>query len=80
MLPIWYHYGYGEVMAMTLRLPAELDAKVKQQAKIERISAQALLTKAAEEYVMRHGLNADIDDAMAEITVTFADALRRLGE
>jgi predicted transcriptional regulator len=67
-------------MAMTLRLPEELDEKVKQQAKAERISAQTLLTKAAEEYVMRHSINAEIDDAMAEITVTFADALRRLGE
>jgi predicted transcriptional regulator len=67
-------------MAMTLRLPEELDSKMKQQAKAENLSMQALIEKASQEYVARHSLHAEIDNAMAEIKVTFGDALRRLGE
>jgi predicted transcriptional regulator len=67
-------------MAMTLRLPDELNEKVRQQAEAEDLSMQAVVVKATREYLARHGLNAEIDEAMAEIKATFGEALRRLGE
>lgn len=65
---------------MTLRLPDELNEQVKQQADVEHLSMQALVIKATREYVARHSLNTEIDEAVAEIRATFGDALRRLGE
>lgn len=67
-------------MAMTLRLPEQLDEQVKKQARAEGISAQTLLERAAQEYLARHVMNKEIDEGMAEIKAVFGDALRRLGE
>ncbi len=67
-------------MAMTLRFPDELRTAVERQADAEHLSMQALVLKATREYLARNGLNREIDDAMAEITATFGDALRRLAQ
>jgi len=67
-------------MAMTLRLPEELNEAMKKQADAEHTSVHGLLIKAAAEYVARHSKRALIDDAVGKIKVDFADALRRLGE
>ena len=67
-------------MAMTLRLPDDLHLCVERQAGAEHLSMQALVIKACREYVSRHQINGEIDDAMAQIKATFGDALRRLGE
>lgn len=67
-------------MAMTLRFPDDLDHRMKDQAQIEHVSVQALVNKAAREYLDRHELNREIDDGMAEIKAVYGDALRRLGE
>lgn len=67
-------------MAMTLRLPEDLDGALKKQALEEHLSLQSLIEKAAAEYLDRHALNREIDEGMALIKATFGDALRRLGE
>jgi len=67
-------------MAMTLRLPDELNEAMKKQAEAEHMSVHGLVIKAAEEYLARQGKRGLIDDAVGKIKVDFADALRRLGE
>lgn len=67
-------------MAMTLRLPDELNEALKRRADVEHTSVHGLVIKASEEYLARHGKQVLIDDAVDMIKVDFADALRRLGE
>ena len=45
--PLWYHDG----MAMTLRLPAEIEDQLKQLAEIEHRSVQQTVLVAIEEYL-----------------------------
>lgn len=45
--PFWYHYG----MAMTLRLPEEIEAQLKQVAETEHRSVQQTILVAIEEYL-----------------------------
>lgn len=45
--PSWYHYG----MAMTLRLPAEIEDQLKQAAESEHRSVQQTVLLAIEEYL-----------------------------
>jgi predicted transcriptional regulator len=65
--PFWYHYG----MAMTLRLPPEIEDQLKQVADIEHRSVQQTVLVAIEEYL-----------SMRETTEILADpaALRGLAE
>jgi len=67
-------------MAMNFRPTDELSEQLREQAAVEGISVQNLLTKAAEEYISRHTKRVLIDTAMDGIMVSFGDALRRLGE
>jgi predicted transcriptional regulator len=65
--PFWYRSG----MAMTLRLPPEVEAQLKQVAEIEHRSLQQTILVAIEEYL-----------SMRETTEILADpaALRGLAE
>ena len=47
LAPFWYHIG----MAMTLRLPPEIEDQLKQVAEIERRSVQQTVLVAIEEYL-----------------------------
>lgn len=67
-------------MAMTFRPSDELATKLSSQAEAERISVQALLSKAAQEYLDRNTKKALIRDEVLKVKTNFADALRRLGE
>lgn len=67
-------------MALTYRPTDALTARLREQAENEHLSMQALLTKAAEEYLQRHAKKAMIARSVASTQVEFADALRRLGE
>ncbi len=65
--PLWYHFG----MAMTLRLPPEIEDQLKQVAEIEHRSVQQTVLVAIEEYL-----------SMRETAEILADpaALRGLAE
>jgi predicted transcriptional regulator len=67
-------------MAMTLRLPEELDKESKQVAEREHLSQSALVAKAVREYVDRRSTRARFLESVDGIKVDYADALRRLGE
>ena len=67
-------------MAMNLRLPDTLNERVRSQAEAERVSMQALVTKAVEQYLTRNHKREMLDAGLAQLNVDFADALRRLGE
>jgi predicted transcriptional regulator len=67
-------------MAMTLRLPDDLDSDLKKQAEREEISVHALIVKATREYVDRHSKQQAVTEAVDRIKTQYADALRRLGE
>ncbi|GAA2650971.1 ribbon-helix-helix domain-containing protein [Paractinoplanes durhamensis] len=67
-------------MAMTLRLPDDLDADLKKQAEYEGVSQQALIVKATREYVERYSKQRAVTEAVDRIKTQYAEALRRLGE
>lgn len=67
-------------MAMNFRPSDELTVRLRRQANIEHTSVQALLVKAAEEYLGRHDKRHRLDEGLDVILVNSADALRRLGE
>jgi len=68
------------MMAMNFRPPDELTIRLRRQADLEHTSVQALLVKAAEEYLTRHDKRRAIDEALDLILVESADAIKRLGE
>lgn len=65
---------------MTYRPTESLARRLRDQAANEHLSMQALLSKAAEEYLDRHAKKAIIARSVAETKVEFADSMRRLGE
>lgn len=65
-------------MAMTLRLPAELDAELDELAAAEGTSKQAIVTDAVVSYLARKGRHAQLDDALAFVLDHDAELLRRL--
>jgi hypothetical protein len=67
-------------MAMNFRPTDELSDRLQEQAHSENLSVQALLVKAAEEYLERHTKKAMLNREVTLVKTNFADALRRLGE
>lgn len=70
----WYHFG----MAMTLRLPEELDKKLEALAAARHVSKHALLVQAAEDIVARSGRREDLLGAIDFVRTHDADLLQRL--
>jgi hypothetical protein len=67
-------------MAMNFRPAEELAERLRAQAASEQTSVQALLVKAAEEYLARNTKKAMINREVTMVKTNFADALNRLGE
>jgi len=65
-------------MAMTLRLPEELDAKLEQIAAARHTSKHAVLLEAAERFASEEFRTAAVLAAADRITVQYAEAIRRL--
>ena len=65
---------------MNFRPTEDLNNRLQAQAHSENVSVQALLVKAAEEYLSRHTKKAMLQREVALVKTNFADALRRLGE
>lgn len=77
LAPGWYHSG----MAMTVRLPAELDAKLEHLAAARHTSKHAVLLEAAERFVSEEfktdlviGLTREIAEEYAELFTRLEDA------
>lgn len=67
-------------MAMNFRPSDTLSRQLAEQAASEQVSVQALLVKAAEEYLARHNKKTQIAREVTLVKANFAEALRRLGE
>jgi predicted transcriptional regulator len=76
VVSVWYHRW----MAMTFRPPQALADRLTRQAEAERLSLQALLIKAAEDYLNRHTKKEMIRRSVDSTKIEFGEALRRLGE
>ncbi len=68
-IPAWYH----RCMAMTLRLPDDLDAKLTERARRERRSKQELAIEAIRDAQDRAELK--VDDVLAELMDSDAEIL-----
>ena len=66
-------------MAMTLRLTAEEQAALRDQAEVEGISMQEAARRAIREYVARQAHQKRVGAAADLITEVHAEALERLG-
>lgn len=69
LIPAWYH----PCMAMTLRLPDDLDAKLTERARREGRSKQELAIEAIREAQERAELK--VDDVLAELMDSDAEIL-----
>lgn len=67
-------------MAMTLRLPDDEQAALRERAELDGVSMQDAARQAIREYVARSAHRARVDAAARRVTTAHADALRRLGE
>lgn len=65
-------------MAMTLRLPAELDAQLEEIARARSTSKHALIVEAADRFARQNGKTERVLAAVDDITVEYADTLKRL--
>lgn len=65
-------------MAMTVRLPEELDAQLEAVARARHTSKHALLIEAASRYLAQEAKTDLVMNAVAEIELEYADALERL--
>lgn len=65
-------------MAMTLRIPAELDAKLEKLAAERHTSKHAVLLEAAERFVRSEDKTERVLAAVEIIGEEYADTLRRL--
>lgn len=65
-------------MAMTLRLPAELDARLEKLAAARHTSKHALILEAADRFAHEQGKTARVLAAVDEVGSEFADAIERL--
>ncbi|XPP27447.1 MAG: ribbon-helix-helix protein, CopG family [Leucobacter sp.] len=65
-------------MAMTVRLPEELDAKLEQIAAARHSSKHAVLLAAAERFVSEELKTALVLDAVERVGVQYAEAIQRL--
>lgn len=76
MTPFWYHFG----MAITVRIPDELDAQLESIARARHISKHALILQGAELIVDRAGRQAEIDAGLDHVLANDAELLRRLAD
>lgn len=67
-------------MAMTLRLPPELNDEVRAQADAEGRSIQTLAHDALREYIERHRVRSDVAEATKWVITEYREALDRLGK
>ncbi|MFT3797777.1 ribbon-helix-helix protein, CopG family [Microbacterium sp.] len=65
-------------MAMTLRLPEDLDAKLEALARARHTSKHAVVIEAANRFVSDEAKTELVLAADAEVALEYADALRRL--
>lgn len=65
-------------MAITVRIPEELDARLDEVAKRQHTSKSALLLQGATWVVERHARNAEIDAGLDFVLSHDAELLRRL--
>lgn len=70
----WYHSG----MAMTVRLPAELDAKLEEIARARHTSKHAVLIEAATRYANSESKTEQVLRIADEIAERYADTITRL--
>jgi predicted transcriptional regulator len=76
MVPIryWYHFG----MAMTVRLPADLDRALGDLAEARHTSKHALLVEAADRLVRSDEKTARVLDAVDAVDEQYRDTIDRL--
>ncbi|MGH3660814.1 MAG: hypothetical protein ACRDT1_15260 [Micromonosporaceae bacterium] len=67
-------------MAMTLRLPEEIDRAARELAAQEHRSLHGFIVNAVDEYIRRHGMDVVVDQIGANLVERYADALDRLGK
>ncbi|WP_375386000.1 ribbon-helix-helix protein, CopG family [uncultured Microbacterium sp.] len=65
-------------MAMTLRIPAELDARLDALAAERRTSKHALIIEATDRFVSSQSKTARVLSAIDEVGDRYSDALTRL--
>ena len=76
MVPIryWYHFG----MAMTVRLPADLDRALNRIAEEEHVSKHSLLLRGAELIIARRSRIDQVDAAVDFVLAHDAELMSRL--
>ncbi|MGH3647672.1 MAG: hypothetical protein ACRDTM_10940 [Micromonosporaceae bacterium] len=67
-------------MAMTLRLPEEIDRAARALAEREHRSLHGFVVNAVDDYIRRHGTDVVVDQIGASLAERYADALNRLGK
>ncbi|MGK0740659.1 ribbon-helix-helix protein, CopG family [Leucobacter sp. Z1108] len=67
-------------MAMTVRLPEDLDTKLELLARTRHISKHAILIEAAERLIAEEAKTAAVLSAVDTIGAEYADAIRRLAD
>jgi predicted transcriptional regulator len=67
-------------MALTLRIPEELDRRLDELASREHVSKHALLLQGAELVVRSRGRRDEVDRAIDFVTTHDAELLRRLAD
>ncbi len=70
----WYHFG----MAMNVRLPEELDARIDAIARERHISKHAVLIEAATRFADAESKTARVLDIADEISTRYAETITRL--
>ncbi|CAH0143698.1 hypothetical protein SRABI121_01072 [Microbacterium sp. Bi121] len=73
-MPWWYHIG----MAMNVRLPEDLDARLEAIARARHTSKHAVLIEAAERFVSSESKTSRVLDLVDEIGERYADTIKRL--
>lgn len=76
VIPEWYRHG----MAMTLRLPEDIDARAKVLAEREHRSLHSLVVNAVDEYIRRHGIDIVVQQIAQNGAARYAEALDELGK
>jgi predicted transcriptional regulator len=67
-------------MAMTLRLPDNIDQAARALAEREHRSLHGFVVNAVDEYIRRHGMDVVVEQIGQSVVERYADALDRLGK
>ena len=73
-MPWWYHIG----MAMNVRLPEDLDARLEAIARARHTSKHAVLIEAAERFVSSESKTSRVLELVDEIGERYADTIKRI--